>query len=334
VKEDRPKIYFIEGHGEKSLGNTDVLGISAIEQRLKNSGNQVEGLSLIGLDKMPEDLDLFVVAGPTKGFQDEEIDLMLNYLKNGGRGLFLLDPDMTQRVSRKLPARLSEFGIQVTNSVVLDPLNRIRSLASFSIQNYPGSHPITNNFDFITLFSLVSAVSPSKPMPEGMTATAILKASQRSWGETDFSVFSQDGGMPEKNINEGDIGSPAPFGVAASGRLKKGDGAEEGETDPKGEEALDESSKQRDTRLVVVGDSEFITNQFAGTYGNHDLFLNMVNWLTSNEDLISIRPREEKRVTLNPSGLSLLALRWVTFAIIPLFFVGIAIWLYRRRRRL
>ena len=47
-----------------------------------------------------------------------------------------------------------------------------------------------------------------------------------------------------------------------------------------------------ETRIVVFGDSDFVANGYLGIPGNKDLFLNTVNWLAQQENLISIRPRD------------------------------------------
>ena len=53
-------------------------------------------------------------------------------------------------------------------------------------------------------------------------------------------------------------------------------------------------------RFVVIGSSGWATNRFLGFNGNSDLALDAVNWLSSDEDLISIRPKapEDRRVTM------------------------------------
>ena len=49
-----------------------------------------------------------------------------------------------------------------------------------------------------------------------------------------------------------------------------------------------------------IGDSDFASNAAVGIQGNSDLFVNINNWLTQQEDLISIHPRDEddRRISL------------------------------------
>ena len=66
-------------------------------------------------------------------------------------------------------------------------------------------------------------------------------------------------------------------------------------------------------------------------YGNRDMFLNMVNWMSADEDLISIRPKEpeDRRLNVKPNQFWEL---YVT-SLLPALAVlsaGIAVWLKRR----
>ena len=86
-------------------------------------------------------------------------------------------------------------------------------------------------------------------------------------------------------------------------------------------------------RLVVVGDADFTSNNLAlAPLGNADLFLNMVNWLTEDEDLIAIRPRsaEDRRITMTAAQLRNVVLFCLVF--LPGFFLlwGVAVWWSRR----
>jgi ABC-type uncharacterized transport system involved in gliding motility auxiliary subunit len=85
-------------------------------------------------------------------------------------------------------------------------------------------------------------------------------------------------------------------------------------------------------RFVVVGSSMWAANSFFRFNGNRDLFLNMANWLTSDEDLISIRPKEPEDRRLNISGQKMNLLFWMSVVLFPVAIVGwgLAVW-WRRR---
>jgi len=85
-------------------------------------------------------------------------------------------------------------------------------------------------------------------------------------------------------------------------------------------------------RFVVVGSSGWVANNIFRFNGNRDLFLNMMNWLSSDEDLISIRPKEpeDRRITLNQRQMRIVFYSSVIF--LPLMVVAGGLWVWWRRR--
>jgi hypothetical protein len=87
-------------------------------------------------------------------------------------------------------------------------------------------------------------------------------------------------------------------------------------------------------RFVVVGTSLWSQNSMLGSrsLGNRDLLANMVNWLSSDEDLISIRPKAPEDRPLNITNGQLRSVLWLSFVIFPLGVVafGMATWWKRR----
>ena len=85
-------------------------------------------------------------------------------------------------------------------------------------------------------------------------------------------------------------------------------------------------------RFVVVGTSRWIGNGFLLFNGNRDLYMNMLNWLSSDEDLISIRPKdpEDRRLNMNPRQAAMLF--WGSVVVIPLAIImaGVGVWWKRR----
>ena len=83
---------------------------------------------------------------------------------------------------------------------------------------------------------------------------------------------------------------------------------------------------------MVIGDSDFIGNGFLGIQGNSDLALNVVNWLTQQENLIAIRPREpeDRRITLTADQQFRIFL--LSLLVIPGVIVGSGVYVWWRRR--
>jgi ABC-type uncharacterized transport system involved in gliding motility auxiliary subunit len=157
----------------------------------------------------------------------------------------------------------------------------------------------------------------------GHTAQRIIETSRSSWAETDLKSLAS--GQPAK-LDDADKKGPVSLGAAVSAPAAE----PAAKPDPKATDK--DSDKKPETRVVGIGDSDFASNAALGVQGNRDLFLNTVNWLAQQENLISIRPRdpEDRRITLTEGGQSLL--RLVALLLVPglIFVAGIQTW-WRRR---
>ena len=87
-----------------------------------------------------------------------------------------------------------------------------------------------------------------------------------------------------------------------------------------------------ESRVAVFGDSDFAANFALGIQGNRDLFMNTLGWLSQQENLIAIRPREsaDRRVTMT-SGQQLRVMLLV-LVVIPAFVLGSGVYTWWRRR--
>jgi len=173
------------------------------------------------------------------------------------------------------------------------------------------THKITDRFRAMTFFPLARSIRPAQELPTGITVEPLLKSNENSWGETN--TKTQEVTFDEKSDQKG----PLTLAVAASKEVKAGT----------------ESSPAARARLVVVGDSDFAVNAYFGAQGNGNLFLNMVSWLSQDEDLISIRPKapEDRRIIMSQSQQSML--RLITVFLLPgaVLVAGIMVWSRRRR---
>ena len=113
--------------------------------------------------------------------------------------------------------------------------------------------------------------------------TTFVQSGRNSWAETDLKMLTTEG-QAQPDLDKGDIPGPVSLAVAVSAPVG-------GATPPPAPDAPADRAKP-ETRLVVVGDSDFASNAYLGVAGNRDLFLNIVNWLAQQENLIAIRPRD------------------------------------------
>ena len=358
LKGETKKVYFTTGHQERSLEETGAGGLSAIGSRLEESNYEVAELALLehvedGEVRIPEDAAVVIVAGPRLDLLAAEAAALAAHVQAGGKAMLLLDPPDppgTPDEREELTGLAGEFGATPAGDVVIDA-SGVGQLFGFGVEvplaaSY-GFHPITRGFvNAATVFPLAQSLIATSPdeLPRGMRLSELVLSSDVAWGEVDpdeletgevnagederagplrlaYAVHVPTGD-PEDPAEEADAAAPDPEAVADP----------EAEADPDGEPG-EEPAEAPEGRLVVVGDSDFIGNNLAlAPLGNADLFLNMVNWLTEDEDLIAIRPRaaEDRRITMTSAQVRNVVLLSLVF--LPGFFLiwGVTVWWSRR----
>jgi ABC-type uncharacterized transport system involved in gliding motility auxiliary subunit len=191
---------------------------------------------------------------------------------------------------------------------------------------YP-SHPIVDRFNVLTAYPFARSVRAASGGTSGRTAQNFIESSPQSWAETNLpDMFA---GKPVKFDEGKDTQGPVSLGTAASAPAPEAPGPKPAAA---GQKPADDAPKPQ-TRVAAIGDSDFATNGFLGVQGNRDLFMNTIGWLTQQENLISIRPRdpEDRRLTLSAAQRNVLI--WVPLAVLPLAVTGTGIMVVRRRRR-
>jgi ABC-type uncharacterized transport system involved in gliding motility auxiliary subunit len=320
------KVYFTQGHGERDTASPDRMrGYNAISQALTGDNFSVAVLPLAQQGEVPADATVVVIAGPTTDFLPAEIEALKRYLAKGGKVLALVDPPQgaSGQNLANLRGLLKEWSIEVGEDVVVDASGVGQLFGGDAsvpvVINYP-AHPITDRFQVMTAFPYarsVRAIEGGERTPQ-----AILETSQRSWAETDLKGLAAG----QVEFNEGaDRRGPIGIGFAVSAP------AAEPPPAPLAGNASPDAPKP-ETRLVAIGDSDFAGNSALGVQGNLDFFLNTVNWLAQQEDLIAIRPREAQDRRLTLSAVQLNQIMLLSLLIIPgtVFLAGVYTWWKRR----
>jgi len=326
VQGQQAKVYFVQGHGERDINGSDGPGYGGIAGELKSDNFLTEPLVLLQQD-IPTDARIVVIAGPKTDLLEPEVAKLKAYLAKGGKLMVLIDPP--QNADAPAPANLIAFlkdwSVEVGTNAVLDPLSQLRGTqADVPVAAQYPFHQITENFRLLTAYPYSRSVKPIEGAPGGRTATSFILSGRNSWAESDLKTLTTKGeASPE--FDKGDVQGPISLAVAVTAPV-------EGATPPPPAEGQDANTSKPETRLVVVGDSDFAANSVAGMAGNRDMFLNMVNWLAQQENLISVRPRnpEDRRITLTAGQDRMIF--WFTIAILPglVFLAGIQTW-WRRR---
>jgi ABC-type uncharacterized transport system involved in gliding motility auxiliary subunit len=322
------KVYFLAGHGEKDTGTSDRGGYSGIADALKKDNFQVDKLILAQTNEIPMDTSEIIIAGPRTDLLEQETRLLREYMNKGGKLFVMLDPPDNLKQPTAMPnltGLLKDWGVTATNSVVVDVSGRT-SVATVPAAGPPyPSHPITDRFQLLTMFPLARAMTP---ITENTTkpAQSFVQTAQRSWAETNLgSLETPDALAPD--TDKGDITGPVSIAVAVSMPAPNAPDAK-----PASNAAKTTEEKKPETRLAAIGDSDFAADAYLGVGGNKDLFMNTVNWLAQQENLIAIRPKEasDRRITMTATASNIVA--WMSIIVIPalVFLTGAYTW-WRRR---
>jgi ABC-type uncharacterized transport system involved in gliding motility auxiliary subunit len=189
-------------------------------------------------------------------------------------------------------------------------------------------HTITEKFNFATFFPFARSVNESESTPDGITTTVLAKSSANSWSERQLEET-------EVTFNEDkDVAGPVSIAavITVAPVAKEIEEQAETETDAEKKAIPSEENPKQGGRLAVFGDSDFATNRYYHLSGNGNLFLNTINWLAEEADLISIQAK-----TASPKSIQLTAsqgriLFFVSTIFLPLLVLvaGITVWMKRR----
>jgi ABC-type uncharacterized transport system involved in gliding motility auxiliary subunit len=320
------KIYFTKGHGEKDPASAERDGYKTIADALGRDNYSVESVVLAQTGAVADDAAVVIVAGPKVDFLSGEIDALKKYLDKAGKLLLLLDPPEKPDSPplTDLIALAHDWGIDVGNDIVVDASGMgqlIGTDASVPLAaSYP-SHPINQRLKLITGYPLARSVTPVAGGVNGHIAQGFVETSPRSWAESDIKGLLTSGKV-SMNPATGDKPGPITVAAAVSAAGSSSTPSKPGEAEgPKPE-----------TRVVVFGDSDFASTAALGIPGNRDLFMNTIGWLSQQENLISIRPKDpdDRRVTM--TTVQQANVTWLSLLLIPGLVFGAGVYNWWRRR--
>jgi len=302
----------VGGSGEHRLDDSTADGMSEFQTSVQKDNYKTKSINLLEKAEIPSDCTTLVVAGPTGDYIQSEVDAIKKYVENGGRALFLLDPPL--KLGRKeisdnkaLADLLASWGVTPEKDLLLDenPVSQLVGLdATVPLVTSYESHPIVSELSGTATGFPISRSLDTKN-GDKTTVAKLFSTSANSFATTNLS-------SPEIRIDP-NKDKKGPFTLAAAATYNTGKPNNQG-------------------RFIVVGSSRWISNSFLRFNGNRNLMLNMMNWLSSDEDLISIRPKEQEDRRINLTRAQFFTLRSVSQFLLPLIVVigGVMVW-WRRR---
>jgi ABC-type uncharacterized transport system involved in gliding motility auxiliary subunit len=309
LKKEKKKIYFLTGHGEKDTESGGDKSYTQIKSQLEKENYDVKTLNLIVKPEMPKDAAILVIASPKARILDKEKEIILKYLDENGKVLLLLDPKSEANNEIGLADILEKWGIEMNTNLVIDPTKYfLEDVGTIVIDKWI-LHKITENLPGV-FFPGVMKVAPKKDLPKDITIQSLAKTSNNSWLEANFAnrQVKFDSGQDEKG--------PVSVAVVAEKETK-------------------DDAKKAGTRLAIFGDSDFAVDAFSEILSNQDLFINSIAWLAEEEELISIRPKEQENRQVNLSSRQAKFVFYLTVVGMPLIVVigGVAIWVRRKKSK-
>ena len=303
----------MEGHGEKDIDGFDQNGYSSIKAALEKEGFKVAKLSLLTKPEIPKDLSVLIIAGPRKKLLDKEKEVITKYVDQGGKLFLLIDPKSEVKGETGFSSFVAHWGILSDRHVVLDPKLYFWTDPSAPVINDWSTHQITEKLS-AAFFPGVGEISAAKDS-KGYVVTSLAKTSTESWLE--MNIKNKQAEFNKDKDKKG----PISIAVVAEKKIDSTD--------------KDKEKEKKSSRLVVVGDSDFAVDAYADVLGNQDFFVNSVDYLAQEEDLISIRPKDEEKRTVALTGGQSKAIFYGTVFGMPLLVIiaGIIVWVRRKRKK-
>jgi ABC-type uncharacterized transport system involved in gliding motility auxiliary subunit len=332
-RKEQKKIYFLMGHGERSINDAERDGYTAVRAALQKENHAVEELNLMQQAQVPEDAAAVVVAGPQKKLFDQEIASLEKYLQGGGRLALLLDPHK----DAGLKDFLKRYGVDLGDNIIIDKLSRVfgGSYLMPVVTEY-GFHKISEGFSLMTFFPEARTVDALKESPEGVHVEVLASTSPNAWGETDFDLLNQgQASQDEKEDLPGPVSIAVISEIDTSKAGRQAEETQEGKQPDSGEQEKSSAEPKGKGQLLVVGDSDFISNSHFELSGNGDLFLNMINFLAEEEDLITIGSRDAagRPMLMTPGQANLFLLTVMVLMPLVVIMTGIGVYRVRRSQR-
>ncbi len=315
--EEKPKIYFLTGHNLYTEAYFQYL-----EMSLEGEANEVEYIDLLKTGSVPEDCKVLVITALQEDITAKEKDAILDYIKQGGEILLLLDPNLNKIDMPNFQAVLDEYGVSVSEGYLLegDANQMMAGAPNFIIAPINSSSELVKNIDMGLNVCLVNSgkldIASTKELEEkNVTLETLATVSDKAFYRTDLESTSE---------NKIDSDEDAKGATVAAMLTKQMD-------------------EDKTSKLIVFANTVFATNIqidsqyyiYAITnYNNEDVLLNSVSYLTQREDNITIRKDSETVATYNVTEMQTRIVLGLIFSIpILIVVIGIVVWQLRRRKK-
>ncbi len=302
---------FLEGHGERDpLGEANH-DLNEWGKQLQNKGFIIQPINLVQVKTIPANTQVLVLAGPSVDLLPGELEIISDYIKQGGNLFWLADPGK----QHGLDVIAEQLDISIESGMIIDFAGRIIGLDDPTIVMQTPSlyplHPAIDNFNLTTFFPTATAISEKKD--GSWKLRPLISTGDHTWIEKG----KLEG---EVNYDEGkDIVGPVNLGISLEREVEVKD---------------DTDTVIKNQRIIVVGDGDFLSNTYVANSGNMALGIRMINWLSHDDALITISAHTvaDTQLQLTPLASALIGFGFLLILPISLATTGLVIW-WRRRKR-
>ncbi|MDY6873372.1 MAG: DUF4350 domain-containing protein [Chloroflexota bacterium] len=308
---EQTAIYVLTGHGESDFFQTGDFAMTVLEQALENKNYAINALNLVSTPAIPDDAQALILAAPQIPLSQDEINLIADFLNNGGALVYFSEPPFLLANQDTQPPEQTEdplwthlqtvWGLELRNDLVVDLSVDPPELA---VADQYGDHAITEALQgYVTIYPTSHSLQMTDV--DGITTTELALTSDQSWAENDLEAI-QNG---EVGYDDLDLPGPVTLAVAMDNTITGG-------------------------RIVVVGDSDFASDAYIQAYGNRDIATSMVDWAAQNENLINLTTAETTtRVLVPPTRGAQIAIIFGGLIGLPLLIgaIGVIISIQRKR---
>ena len=302
---------FVEGHGERDPLGEKNHDLGDWVQQLSSRGFKVQPINLVNIPTIPENTHVLVIAGPQVELLPGENELIIEYIRRGGNLLWLLDPGGL----KGLDPLAEELNIQPMPGTIIDFAGQLIGINDPTIVLLTGSmyppHLATSDFSYTTFFPTATAIQTTEN--DTWQINPVLSTADHTW------------------LEAGELKGEVKFDEAVDqrGPLDLGISLEREIETEEGDELI-----TRQQRIIVLGDGDFLSNTYVNNSGNLDLGIRLINWLSYDDDFITIPTRTATDTHLELSDLSLRIIGLGFLIILPLLLLGTGMFIWWHRKKM
>ena len=317
-------IYYLTGHGETSVSRDPMTGAIGLEgldlaiEGMQRDNYFVMPLNLKQFEAVPSDAAVLIIAGPkdNKDLDESELTAILKYVRDGGRILMLLDPNPPE----KFNGLAALYGVAISSEHVVDAVSNVSGeMLTPMVQKANGQFTTSNSTPGLTIADDISVTI----FPD---SAAILSPSAEEFALRDHIKFTPLGMTTPASWLTKD-----PEDVAYSSEKQQGPFPISAVVEATGM-YTDLGATHQLAKIVLFSDSDFASNKYFASMDNSDIFLNSINWLADDFELISIRPKLLPYRELVVNSRERDFIKWSSWTLPPTFMLFMALVVWWRRR--